>query len=295
MRSVGTRLLPGALLGALAIIGSVGCAREEPALAPAPGYPPPGVYSPPQGYPPQGVPPQGVPPQGVPPQGYPPSSPGYPPQGQPQTPANPAGGLAGMIGAALTPFGILLQQLPQLPAQLPPLPDLSKGWPFPWPFPPPAPSGPNPAPPSWPQPGAPGDWVAIEDEVLRLTNQRRAMGALCGGKPFAPAAPLAAHPQLRQAARGHSQDMAIRGYFDHRTPEGRGPAQRAQSAGYPSTFVGENIAAGYLNPQAVVQGWMDSPGHCLNVMDARYRSLGVGYYFQTNTEMRHYWTQNFGG
>jgi uncharacterized protein YkwD len=103
------------------------------------------------------------------------------------------------------------------------------------------------------------------------------------------------HPALTRSARGHSRDMAVRDYFDHRSPEGHGPMQRAQAAGFEGGFVGENIAAGYRSPRDVVQGWMDSPGHCLNVMEPRYRFLWVGYFFEGGDKMGHYWTQNFGG
>jgi uncharacterized protein YkwD len=89
--------------------------------------------------------------------------------------------------------------------------------------------------------------------------------------------------------------MAMRHYFDHTSPEGRGPSNRAAEAGYQSTFVGENIAAGQPDPARVVQAWTESPGHCVNMMDPRYRVLGVGYFFQSGDRFGHYWTQDFGG
>jgi uncharacterized protein YkwD len=187
----------------------------------------------------------------------------------------------------------LLSQLPQLPAQLPGLPSMGdwmgQYWPLPWPAPGTSPGG-TPSGGDWPP-----AWTAYEDDVLRETNARRALGATCGSQPFPPAAALAPHPALTRAARGHSRDMASRGYFDHRSPEGHGPMQRTQAAGYQGGFVGENIAAGHRTPREVVQGWMDSPGHCLNIMEPRYRFLGVGYYQRSDDRMVHYWTQNFGG
>jgi len=111
-----------------------------------------------------------------------------------------------------------------------------------------------------------------------------------------PAGPVVTHPTLRASARGHSRDMAQRNYFDHTTPEGVEPSQRAAAAGYRSTFVGENIAAGQPTPASVVAAWVKSPGHCVNLMDPRYRFLGVGYFFEAGQDrFGHYWTQNFGG
>ncbi|KAA1420757.1 CAP domain-containing protein [Mumia zhuanghuii] len=40
--------------------------------------------------------------------------------------------------------------------------------------------------------------------------------------------------------------------------------------------VGENIAYGYRWPLWVVRAWMDSPGHRANILEPRYRRIGVG-------------------
>jgi uncharacterized protein YkwD len=137
---------------------------------------------------------------------------------------------------------------------------------------------------------------AFEDQVLTLVNQRRAAGAVCGGTAFGPAAPLAMNASLRTAARGHSLDMATQNYFSHTSLDGRTFDQRIRDAGYTApTALGENIAAGYSTPQAVVDGWMTSTGHCSNNMSPSYKSIGIGYAFAAGSNFRHYWTQDFGG
>lgn len=40
--------------------------------------------------------------------------------------------------------------------------------------------------------------------------------------------------------------------------------------------VGENIAYGYQSPHAVVSAWLHSAGHRANILDGRYRVIGVG-------------------
>ena len=206
-----------------------------------------------------------------------------------------------LLGPAVTPFGLIpaqqrlgFFQFPaQWPSQWPALPTLTD-WssiPFPLPWAAPVPTGTTPQAGS---DGWPPEWSAVEDEVLRQTNERRAMGASCGGQMMSPAGPLSPHGSLRGSARGHSRDMATRDYFDHTSPEGKGPSNRAMEAGYQGSFVGENIAAGQTDPTRVVQAWMESPGHCLNIMDPRYRVLGVGYFFDNGDRFGHYWTQNFG-
>ena len=136
-------------------------------------------------------------------------------------------------------------------------------------------------------------WSDWEEQVLVLTNQRRAMGANCDSEGvFGPAPPLTMHPALRCAARKHSKDMVDRDFFAHINPDNETPWERMSFAGYDWAWAGENIAAGQNSPAAVVAGWMDSDGHCANIMNPNFEELGVGYY--PGGDYGHYWTQNFG-
>ena len=278
-----------------AALSLTACERDTPRSSYPPGQPPPGYGYQQPGY--------GQPGYGQPGYGQPYGQPGYgQPYGQPGYAPPPPAQSPPTIADALTPFGILLAQLPQLPQQLPPLPtlpELLQSWPFPWnppPQQPPAQPAPSPQPPAAQPP------VGVARRLGRLRrrgaapDQRAPRGrrhlrrsALRAGGTAVP------HAGLRNAARGHSQDMANRGYFNHKTPEGVGPMQRAQQAGYNGGFVGENIAAGQKTPAEVVQAWMDSPGHCVNVMEPRYHFLGVGYVLHQGDKFGSYWTQNFGG
>ncbi|HEU4407024.1 MAG TPA: CAP domain-containing protein [Polyangiaceae bacterium] len=159
----------------------------------------------------------------------------------------------------------------------------------PWPVPT-APPGPAPPPGSHPP-----AWAALEHEVLVRVNAVRSRGAQCGNQPFGPAAPLEPHPALHAAARGHSQDMATQDYFDHTSRDGRTMVTRVRAAGYGGGAIGENIAAGRATAEAVVDQWVQSPGHCSNLMSREFRFLGVGYAFRPGSRFGHYWTQNFGG
>jgi uncharacterized protein YkwD len=42
-------------------------------------------------------------------------------------------------------------------------------------------------------------------------------------------------------------------------------------------LVGENIAYGPKSADEVVQGWLDSPGHCENIMDPRFAEMGIAF------------------
>jgi len=131
--------------------------------------------------------------------------------------------------------------------------------------------------------------------VLVLVNQRRASGATCGVTAHPAVAPLTFNLQLRDAARGHSQDMATKNYFSHTSLDGRTPDQRVRQAGYTGGTIAENIAAGDSTAQAVVDGWMQSTGHCENIMSGDLRVIGIGYAFNQSSTYSYYWTQNFGG
>ena len=116
------------------------------------------------------------------------------------------------------------------------------------------------------------------------------------GVPYAPVAPLTMNGALRTAARLHSQDMAAQNYFSHTSLDGRTLTQRLTNAGYAGAFPwGENIAGGQPTPQAVMDEWMASPGHCTNIMNGNYHAIGVGYAFRAGSTYGHYWTQDFGG
>lgn len=141
------------------------------------------------------------------------------------------------------------------------------------------------------------DWTAFEGEVLELVNARRREGANCGGEEFPPTHALSLSGVLSCTSRAHSQDMALRDFFEHDNPDGDSPFDRMAAAGYQFRAAGENIAAGQRGPEEVMESWMNSPGHCKNIMSGDFTELGVGYFTKGGPEQpggRGYWTQNFG-
>jgi uncharacterized protein YkwD len=137
-------------------------------------------------------------------------------------------------------------------------------------------------------------WVDRELEVIELVNIARSQGGDCDSEGvFGPSGPLTWHPNLTCAARVHSKDMADNNYFSHTNLQGNGPGWRLDQAGYDGGGWGENIAAGYGDPASVVQGWLDSDGHCRNLLNGNFTTIGVGY-ASGNGQYGDYWTQNFG-
>ncbi len=142
----------------------------------------------------------------------------------------------------------------------------------------------------------PGAWANIEEQVVELTNQARAAGQDCGSYGrFPSVGPVEMDPALRCAARYHSLWMADTNVFDHYSyggDLGDDPWERMDNAGFTGSGVGENIAAGYPNAAQVVQGWIDSDGHCANLMSDSAELIGVGYF--EGGSYGTWWTQNFG-
>ncbi|NJN85000.1 MAG: CAP domain-containing protein [Leptolyngbyaceae cyanobacterium SL_7_1] len=129
----------------------------------------------------------------------------------------------------------------------------------------------------------------FEDQVLQLTNTFRQQQGL---------KPLRYNLKLAAAAELHSQNMALQDFFSHTSMDGASPFDRMRGAGYNYSYAAENIAVGYTTPEAVMQGWINSPSHKVNLLNPNLRELGVGYYhLPTDTgklNYYHYWTQNFG-
>jgi uncharacterized protein YkwD len=131
----------------------------------------------------------------------------------------------------------------------------------------------------------------LASRALYLINSVRARGARCGERRFGPAPPVRMSGTLVGVALGHAADMAALGYFEHEDLAGHTPADRVRAVGYREKLVGENIAYGPKTADEVVQGWLDSPGHCENIMDPRFAEMGIAY--APGHAARHglYWVQ----
>jgi uncharacterized protein YkwD len=139
------------------------------------------------------------------------------------------------------------------------------------------------------------DWEEAGRQILAEVNRARAQTRSCGQRAYAPAPPLTWNQQLGQAALGHSSNMAEGRYFSHQEKNGSTPADRATRAGYAWKVVGENIASGNRTPQDAVEAWLDSPGHCANIMNPTFMEMGAAYAINPlNDNRTPYWTQVFG-
>jgi uncharacterized protein YkwD len=133
----------------------------------------------------------------------------------------------------------------------------------------------------------------VRARVVDLVNEARKHRRRCGSEQFPAAAPLSVSQELNAAAAGHARDMARKKFFEHRGSNGSQPRDRVRRAGYDSRLTGENIALGPESAEEVVAGWLASPGHCANIMDARFQQIGVAVSVGRKRGQI-YWVQNFG-
>jgi uncharacterized protein YkwD len=127
--------------------------------------------------------------------------------------------------------------------------------------------------------------------VLDLVNQARARPTHCGARAFAPTLPVSLSDTLSSVALGHAVDMAQHDYFEHRDLAGNSPADRVRAVGYQESLVGENIAYGPETADEVVRGWLDSPGHCENIMNPRFEEMGIASSQGRSAKHGVYWVQ----
>jgi hypothetical protein len=88
--------------------------------------------------------------------------------------------------------------------------------------------------------------------------------------------PLALNSQLDAAAQAKANDMVTRNYWSHNTPDGRTPWSFITAAGYNYQAAGENLAYGFNSADDAVTGWMNSPTHRANILNADYQDVGFG-------------------
>jgi hypothetical protein len=104
------------------------------------------------------------------------------------------------------------------------------------------------------------------ERVIELTNQKR-------GEMGLP--PLKMNNQLNEAAQRKAGDMFAFDYWAHNSPSGRDPWGFFREVGYRYVYAGENLARDFMNSESVVQAWMDSPTHRENLINEKYREIGL--------------------
>ena len=126
------------------------------------------------------------------------------------------------------------------------------------------------------------EFRAFEQEVVRLVNVERARAGL---------RPLTENWQVSRVARFKSQDFINNNYFAHNSPVFGTPFDMLRAFGIRFTAAGENIAHGQRTPAAVVNAWLNSPGHRANILNPNFNQIGVGVARDNRGNL--FWTQMF--
>lgn len=121
--------------------------------------------------------------------------------------------------------------------------------------------------------------ASYAEEVAYLVNQQRIANGL---------GELKMVPALNSAAQKRADEIVET--FDHNRPDGTKCFTVLAEYGLTYSYAGENIAYGYIDPDDVMDGWMNSEGHRKNILNSNYQYIGVGV---TRSGNRLYWTQMF--
>ena len=143
------------------------------------------------------------------------------------------------------------------------------------------------------EPVAAGNASAVAQRVLALVNEARAKQRRCGRKKMSAAPALALSTMLTKAAAVQAADQAANNFMGHRGSDGSEVGVRVTRTGYRWSSVGENVAAGQPDADTVVKAWLDSPGHCENIMGPQFREMGVAFVAAPKSELRMLWAQVF--
>lgn len=134
-----------------------------------------------------------------------------------------------------------------------------------------------------------GDVQFDKDEMLQLVNEARSETRRCGGQKHEATHPLGWNEKLARTAQAHANDMAEHDFFDHTGSDGSTIVLRVERQDYVWGAVGENVAMGPRTVAGVVEGWLESPGHCSNIMNPDFREMGAAI-----SDEDQYWVQVFG-
>jgi hypothetical protein len=111
-------------------------------------------------------------------------------------------------------------------------------------------------------------WMSevMSSRVLELINQERTEENI---------GTLSLNPVLSQSALEKANDMLLKNYFDHFSPDGRKPWDFIDRGQYEYLFVGENLAMNFTSADSVNTALMNSPSHKKNILNARYNEVGL--------------------
>lgn len=108
--------------------------------------------------------------------------------------------------------------------------------------------------------------LLAENEIESVVNNSRQANGL--GR-------LVSNQKLRNSACAKAQHMLDHQYWAHVAPDGTTPWFFIESAGYPITYAGENLARGFNTADETVVGWLNSQTHRDNMLNSSFKDQGI--------------------
>ena len=102
--------------------------------------------------------------------------------------------------------------------------------------------------------------------------------------------PLKLNPELTEAAKNHSRDLAKWDRISHFGSDGSNPWDRVKRSGYNARVAAENVGTGQTSFEEVLKGWKESPGHNKNLLLADAEHVGIALVREGKTEFKTFWT-----
>lgn len=102
--------------------------------------------------------------------------------------------------------------------------------------------------------------------------------------------PLKLNPELTEAAKEHSRDLAKWDRISHYGSDGSNPWDRVKRTGYKARLTAENVGTGQIDFTEVMRGWEASPGHNKNLLTADAQHMGIALVQDPKTEFKSFWT-----
>jgi uncharacterized protein YkwD len=103
-------------------------------------------------------------------------------------------------------------------------------------------------------------------KVLDQTNNERTKLGLT---------PLVYNSVLSESAKEKADDMFTNNYWAHNSPQGKTPWTFFDAVGYKYSTAGENLAKDFYNTDSLVKAWMNSPTHKANIINNKYKEIGI--------------------
>ncbi len=114
-----------------------------------------------------------------------------------------------------------------------------------------------------------------QNKILNQVNKARLAGQFCGKKWYPATTRLKWNDKLEAAAKVHSQDMLQTNLLSHKGSDNSYVDDRLLKQQYHWKACGENVAYGVLYEDEVVKAWIESEGHCVNIMNPQYTEMGA--------------------